>query len=156
MLQTIIEAIVAYAATNIDDLLVSLLFFAQTKSRKEDWQIVFGKYLGIALLTAISVLGAYGLSFLPAKALAWLGLLPAWLGIKELRDKAEDNEAAPAGHDSGPAETGHGLAVFCPERLHRLEGLLLILQEFAIFAINRLHLPKLAKKAGKKIFLRIK
>ena len=133
MLQTVIEAIVAYAATNIDDLLVSLLFFAQAKSRKEDWQIVFGKYLGIALLTAISILGAYGLSFLPAKALAWLGLLPAWLGIKELRDKAEDKEAAPAGHDSGPAETGYGLAVFFPERLHLLEGLLLILQEFAHF-----------------------
>lgn len=135
MLQTVIEAIVAYTATNIDDLLVSLLFFAQAKSRKEDWQIVFGKYLGIALLTAISILGAYGLSFLPAKALAWLGLLPAWLGIKELRDKAEDKEAAPLGQRNWTAAValvtlangGDNVGVYIPLFAgHSVQELLLV------------------------------
>lgn len=45
------KAIVAFAATNIDDIFVLTLFFAQKNLRR--WHVVTGQYLGIAGLIAI-------------------------------------------------------------------------------------------------------
>lgn len=49
------RAIVAFAATNIDDIFVLTLFFAQKNLKR--WHIVVGQYLGIGGLISISLVG---------------------------------------------------------------------------------------------------
>jgi cadmium resistance transport/sequestration family protein len=78
------RAIVAFAATNIDDILVLTLFFAQKNLRR--WHVVAGQYLGIAGLVAISLVGYFARLFIPHTWIGLLGLAPIAIGIKKLID----------------------------------------------------------------------
>ncbi|MCX5097647.1 cadmium resistance transporter [Streptomyces sp. NBC_00365] len=72
-----------FAVTNIDDILVLALFFAQGAShRGSTRRIAIGQYLGFAAILAVAVAAAFGATFLPEKAIPYLGLLPLALGIK--------------------------------------------------------------------------
>jgi cadmium resistance protein CadD (predicted permease) len=51
------RAIVAFAATNLDDIFVLTLFFAQKNLRR--WHIVVGQYLGLAGLITVSLVGYF-------------------------------------------------------------------------------------------------
>ena len=76
MLATIITAAAAFAATNIDDILINTLFFAKAHSRSDAVRIFAGKYLGIGALTAASMLCAYGLRAVPQTVIGLLGIVP--------------------------------------------------------------------------------
>jgi cadmium resistance protein CadD (predicted permease) len=67
------RAIVAFAATNIDDIFILTLFFAQKNLRR--WQVVVGQYLGLAGLIAISLVGYFARLFIPK---SWIGLLACY------------------------------------------------------------------------------
>ncbi len=96
MIQTILTSVFAFAGTNIDDLFVLTLFFAQTTCRKQDRAVLFGQYCGIGLLVLFSILCSLGLQFFPPDVLRFLGLLPIGLGIKAWleRNKETDADAA--------------------------------------------------------------
>lgn len=83
-METILLSAAAFIGTNIDDLLISLFFFAKAANRSETRSIVIGKFAGILLLTAFSMLGACGLRLLPVRWLKLLGLLPIALGVREI------------------------------------------------------------------------
>nr|WP_027927477.1 cadmium resistance transporter [Amycolatopsis benzoatilytica] len=73
------RAVVLFAATNIDDLVVlALLFASGTRART----VVFGQYLGFAAILAVATAIASGAAALPAGLLPWLGLIPVALGIR--------------------------------------------------------------------------
>ncbi|HEY2059123.1 MAG TPA: cadmium resistance transporter [Amycolatopsis sp.] len=77
------QAVVLFAATNIDDLLVLAVFFAQgTGHRGATRTIALGQYLGFLVILAVSVAAAFGATFLPDGAVPYLGLLPLALGVK--------------------------------------------------------------------------
>jgi len=78
------RAIVAFAATNIDDVFVLTLFFAQKNLRR--WHVVVGQYLGLAGLIAISLAGYFARFFIPHSWIGLLGLAPIGIGIKKLSD----------------------------------------------------------------------
>lgn len=92
MLEVIISAVISFIGTNIDDLFVDTLFFAEaeageTGGNDRNWgarirSIVVGKYLGIGVLVVVSLLGAFGLQLLPGKYIGLLGFIPLGLGIK--------------------------------------------------------------------------
>ncbi len=84
MLETIFLSIVAYIGTNLDDLLMDTLFFTSVQGRRETWQTVLGKFLGIGMLVLISLLGATGLQLLPVTYVRFLGFLPICLALREL------------------------------------------------------------------------
>ncbi|MFF6835939.1 cadmium resistance transporter [Streptomyces sp. NPDC012438] len=72
-----------FAVTNIDDILVLALFFAQGAGHKGSTRrIALGQYLGFAAILAVAVAAAFGATFLPESAIPYLGLLPLALGIK--------------------------------------------------------------------------
>ena len=64
-------------------------------------RIVAGQYLGFTAVLAISVAAAYGATFLPTSAIAYLGLLPlalglraAWQAWQDHRDRSGDEPRA--------------------------------------------------------------
>lgn len=99
MIETLILSITSFIGTNIDDMFINTLFFSEAETKADSKSIVFGKYLGIGFLIILSILGAFGLQFLPQHYIGYLGLVPICLGIKEIivnikskgDDEADDN-----------------------------------------------------------------
>jgi len=79
------QAIGLFTVTNIDDLLVLALFFAQGAGhRSTTRRIATGQYLGFAAILAAATTAAFGATLLPEAAIPYLGLLPLLLGLKAL------------------------------------------------------------------------
>ncbi|MEU4038874.1 cadmium resistance transporter [Streptomyces collinus] len=77
------QAVGLFAVTNIDDILILSLFFAQGAGRHGSGRrIGIGQYLGFAAILAVAVAAAFGATFLPDSAIPYLGLLPLALGLK--------------------------------------------------------------------------
>ncbi|MFG2472379.1 cadmium resistance transporter [Streptomyces canus] len=99
-----------FAVTNIDDILILALFFAQGAGHPGSTRrIVLGQYLGFAAILAVAVAAAFGATFLPESAIPYLGLLPlalglkaAWQAWKDHRGGGADEEEAQA-KESGPS-----------------------------------------------------
>lgn len=110
MLGTIISAVTAFAATNMDDIFVLMLFFAREERIGYKKYIVMGQYVGIGTLILVSLLGGVVLGFLPGEYLGLLGLLPIALGIREWisyrRQSASERDDDAAGEEIDPAAGG--------------------------------------------------
>ncbi|MFI0422315.1 cadmium resistance transporter [Spongiactinospora sp. 9N601] len=99
-----------FAVTNIDDILILALFFAQSAGRRgAAVRIVAGQYVGFVGIVVVAVAAAFGATFLPAQAVPYLGLLPLALGVKAAwqawqawqawrssRERRDDTGEAPA------------------------------------------------------------
>ena len=88
-------AIAAFAATDIDDLLVLILFFSDPTFPAR--HVVMGQFLGIGLLLAISLAGVFLALVVPPTIIALLGIAPISIGIKklfELRRRKEDDDVS--------------------------------------------------------------
>jgi cadmium resistance transport/sequestration family protein len=91
-ISAITAGITAFVATNIDDIVVLMLFFAQSHGSKTTvgakpmypWQIVVGQYLGFLVLILASLPGFFGGYILPKPWLGLLGFLPIVIGISYL------------------------------------------------------------------------
>lgn len=101
MLEVILTSLVSFVSTNIDDIFVLMILYAQVSSKKGWIRIIAGQYLGTYLLTGMSILGAFGTHLLPSKYIGLLGIIPIFLGIRtwitykrraeEDRDSTQDN-----------------------------------------------------------------
>jgi cadmium resistance transport/sequestration family protein len=85
-----LAAITAFVATNIDDIIILLLFFTQVDAKFRRRHIVFGQYLGFTLLIIASLPGFFGGLVVPPEWIGLLGLLPIAIGLKQLADRQED------------------------------------------------------------------
>lgn len=98
LIQAMITGVTAFAATNIDDLLILVLLFAQINSQDNSQdnsqtpdqqlvnpqEIIIGKYLGFGVLILASLPGFVGGFVVPRPWLGWLGLVPMAIGISHL------------------------------------------------------------------------
>lgn len=91
MVSTAITAFVSFASTNIDDIFVLMLFFSQINNDMKRRHIVIGQYLGIGVLTTLSIIGALGVSVIPHEYVGLFGLAPIYLGIKAYVDHKKVN-----------------------------------------------------------------
>lgn len=91
MLGIFVTSIISFVSTNIDNIFVIMLLYAQVNEKLKTKHIVIGQYLGLAVLVAISILGAFGLTFFPQKYIGLLGLFPIALGITEWVKYKEKN-----------------------------------------------------------------
>jgi cadmium resistance transport/sequestration family protein len=82
--QTIATGISAFAATNIDDVLLLMLFFSQVNSTFRPHHIVLGQYLGFIVLIVASLPGFFGGLLIPDQWVGLLGLLPIAIGIQQI------------------------------------------------------------------------
>lgn len=78
------SGIIAFAVTNIDDIIILLLFFSQVDNKLACQQIVAGQYLGFTAIIIASLLGFFGGLIVPRSWIGLLGLLPIAIGIKQL------------------------------------------------------------------------
>ena len=104
MLEFFLLSITSFLGTSIDDLIVNIIFFSSTKSKKEQWHIVIGKYLGLGTLLLVSLLASLGFGFLPMKAIGCLGLIPIALGVKALL--SSQKQVGPAIREAKPVRGG--------------------------------------------------
>ena len=125
----VVLAIVLFAATNVDDLVVLLALFADPKLRSR--QIALGQSIGIAVLLLVSLV-ASRVSLVVAPAwIGLLGILPLLIGLKRL---AELRQPQGAGEEvatmAGPravlavaaltlANGGDNIAIYTPVLAHR-------------------------------------
>ena len=75
-------AVVVFATTNVDDLLLLTAYFADRTTHP--MSVIFGQAVGIGLLTLGSALAAWFALKLPSGLLSFLGLAPLILGIRGL------------------------------------------------------------------------
>ena len=96
MIASIFTSVVAYISTNIDDIFVIMILLAQA-AKGTKGKLIAGHFLGVGIVTAISMLGAFGLQNLPLKYVGILGLVPIGMGIKAWLDhkKGADDDDAP-------------------------------------------------------------
>lgn len=103
LLTAVAAAALAFVATNIDDIFVLTLFFAEVNKRVRPWQIVAGQYLGFACLVALSLMGYFARFVVAEEWIGLLGLLPIIIGIKKLwelrnREAEEVSIEKPSAH----------------------------------------------------------
>lgn len=79
-------SVAAFISTNLDDIFMLTLFFAQAKGRKGALKVVAGQYIGMGCLAALSILGALGTQLVPQRYVGLLGFVPLCLGIKAWMD----------------------------------------------------------------------
>lgn len=126
LLITLALGVVVFAATNVDDLLVLLGFFAEPGYRPR--QVAVGQSAGIGLLVATSVLCALVALVIPEQWLGLLGLAPLGIGLWKLgalaRGGAMADEDPRPGRPTGAkalavgavtvANGGDNIAVYTP------------------------------------------
>lgn len=83
MISVIITAFISFISTNIDNIFILMVLFAQINESMQKRHIILGQYIGTMVLFIVSVLGAYGLNLVPPQYTGLLGLVPILLGIKE-------------------------------------------------------------------------
>lgn len=124
------QAVALFAVTNIDDIVILALFFAQGAGRRHTTRdIAAGQYLGFAAILAVAVAAAFGATFLPERAVPYLGLLPLALGVKAAvqawrhrADAASDDDPQAGGGGPGVlavaavtfANGGDNIGVYVP------------------------------------------
>ncbi|MEM3160143.1 MAG: cadmium resistance transporter [Nitrososphaera sp.] len=89
-LSTIGVGVGAFVATNIDDMAVLVVFFAQALLPAR--QVTFGQYIGFSVLVAVSVAGSLISLVVPLWVVGLMGLLPIGIGIKKLLDREDEEE----------------------------------------------------------------
>ena len=90
MLGTLLTAVIAFTATNIDDILILMLFFSDPSFQRR--HIVFGQYLGFLTLLLVSLSGFLGSLVIPAHGLGLLGFAPIFIGLRKLFPPASPSE----------------------------------------------------------------
>lgn len=103
-LTLIILSATAFAATNIDDAFVLLLFFSDRRYRAR--HVFVGQAVGVGLLVALSLVGALAALALPARAVGLLGLLPIAIGAKQLIERRRGRDDGSAAAVAPPRASG--------------------------------------------------
>lgn len=87
------ESIIAYIATNIDDIFILIFLYAGASERSALGKIMLGKYIGIYVILGISFLATLGLSLIPEEYIHFLGIIPILLGIKAYWDEKKQDSS---------------------------------------------------------------
>ena len=97
LLPQIAIAVMVFVSTNIDDIFLLAAFFSDRKLTARS--VVLGQCLGIAVLVAVSTVVAWLSMALPEGWSSLLGLVPLYLGLKQVKslwtaadESAEDDE----------------------------------------------------------------
>jgi cadmium resistance protein CadD (predicted permease) len=85
----IVIGITAFAATNIDDIFVLMMFFSSLTFPVR--HVIIGQYIGIGLLVSISALGSFISLVIPTYIIGLLGIAPIVIGVKKLVELRKKN-----------------------------------------------------------------
>jgi len=85
--------IMAFTATNIDDLFILVMFFSNPNFSIR--QVVIGQYIGVSLLIAISGVSYFAALIIPSAWIGLMGIFPIIIGLKnlaKLKNNKKQNE----------------------------------------------------------------
>ncbi|MEH2322244.1 MAG: cadmium resistance transporter [Nostoc sp.] len=82
---------IAFIATNIDDIVILLLFFSQINASFRRKHIVAGQFLGFTVLLILSLPGLFGGLVFSKSWIGLLGLVPISIGISSLVNREADS-----------------------------------------------------------------
>ena len=85
------EGMIAFAATNIDDIIILLIFFSQIDRNFRSRHIFMGQYLGFAAIIILSLPGFFGGLVVQREWIGLLGIIPIAMGIKQLVNRTEES-----------------------------------------------------------------
>ncbi|GAX43892.1 cadmium resistance transporter [Tolypothrix sp. NIES-4075] len=83
--------VTAFTATNIDDIVILLLFFSQVNASFRRRHVVVGQYLGFTVLVIFSLPGFFGGLILSPHWIGLLGLMPMAIGISSLVNSEDES-----------------------------------------------------------------
>jgi cadmium resistance transport/sequestration family protein len=105
VIQAMVTGVTAFAATNVDDIMVLTLFFARVNKVFRRRHIITGQYLGFLIILAASLPGFLGGLIVPKVWLGWLGLFPIAIGLRQLLQAQSDEIAIQAAPLPNPGES---------------------------------------------------
>ena len=111
MLETIIVGIMLFASTNIDDIFLTMAFFADPRLDRR--AVVAGKFLGIGLIVTVSTAAAACAMAVPPEWVALLGFAPLGLGLNRLWSAWRTPPGVTADEEGMPAAAGSLVAQAC-------------------------------------------
>ena len=89
----IITGVTAFSATNIDDLVILMLFFSQVDATFRYRHVVIGQYLGFSALVIASLPGFFGSLIVPHDWIKLLGFMPIVIGFSRLLNQGDSSSA---------------------------------------------------------------
>lgn len=92
IVQAIGAGLTTFVATNIDDILILMVFFSQANSHFRPRHIVLGQYLGFGLILAASLPGFFGGLLIQKEWIGLLGFVPIGMGLYRLRHPEQEAE----------------------------------------------------------------
>ena len=99
LISAIFAGVTAFIATNLDDLVILMLFFAQINAVFRPKHIVVGQYLGFCALILASLPGFFGGLIVPKPWIGLLGLVPISIGLYQLIHPEDENEVQTVAND---------------------------------------------------------
>lgn len=84
LVKAITTGVTAFSATNIDDLVILMLFFSQVNTTFRRRHVVIGQYLGFTALVIASLPGFFSGLLIPQYWIDRLGLVPITIGLSML------------------------------------------------------------------------
>ena len=96
-MKTLLAGILSFVATNLDDVLILMMLFAQAVGARARLRITLGQYLGIFILFAVSIPLALGAGLLPQRFIGLLGLIPIALGLRVVLFPEKDDDGETRG-----------------------------------------------------------
>jgi cadmium resistance transport/sequestration family protein len=85
----------AFTATNLDDIVVLLLFFSQVNTKFRTQHIVIGQYLGFSALVLASLPSFFGGRLFPQSWIGLLGTVPIIIAINRFFNPETDDSELP-------------------------------------------------------------
>jgi len=92
IVQAILTGTTAFVATNIDDIVILMLFFAQVNPTFRPQHIIVGQYLGFAALILASLPGFVGGLIIEREWIGLLGFLPIAIGLRRWFSPEDDDD----------------------------------------------------------------
>ncbi|WP_185696115.1 cadmium resistance transporter [Weissella viridescens] len=94
MIHFIVSVIVAFVSSNLDDLVILTILYAEATTRKQRWTILWGQLLGIGAILLLSIacvtmLHAFNLNYLNL-----LGIFPLLMGVNGFYKLYKSDETA--------------------------------------------------------------
>jgi cadmium resistance transport/sequestration family protein len=103
----IIAGVTSFAATNIDDIVVLMIFFVQVNSTFRNRHIIVGQYLGFSTIILASLPGFLGGLIVPKAWIGLLGLVPIFIGISRLVNRQSDDKEVQTVSEELNSSTGN-------------------------------------------------
>lgn len=115
LVTAITTGVAAFIATNIDDIVILTLFFAQVNATFRRRHIVVGQYLGFGALIVASLPGFFGGLIVPQSWIRLLGLVPMAIGLGCLLKREEDEDSEEVSQETGQSDASPIASFLSPQ-----------------------------------------